>query len=295
MSEKYVIFHIEGGAGKSVLATAVCASIKAAYPEHKLVVISPWPEIFLHNPVIYRIYRTGNFAYFYEDFIKNKDSIILRLDPYHSSEFIHQNKSIIEVWCNLYNIPCVNLQPRIFLTQRELIHCTNTLNKKGPMLLIQSSGGAEDPNNLYSWARDLPPGFTQNLVDKVYQNYDKVLHVRKEKQLTLNNTTTLTDSLRNLFCYVFLADKILAIDSMVQHIAAALDKPAVVGWIANSPVVFGHAIHKNVLPVQDKVFRHQVDCYFEEYDWTGHRHYECPYDDIENIFKEQDFLDYLTL
>ena len=65
--DKYVIFHIDGGAGKSVAATAVCTSIKEKYPEHKLVVVTAWPEVFLHNPKVYRVYKTGNFAYFYEE------------------------------------------------------------------------------------------------------------------------------------------------------------------------------------------------------------------------------------
>lgn len=295
MSDRYIIFHVDGGVGKSVLATAVCSSIKNYYPEHKLIVISAWPEVFLHNPIIYRVYKTGNFAYFYEDFIKNKDSLIFRLEPYHSSDFINQSKSLIEIWCDLFKIPCTSHQPELFLTQREIINAQSILNVKGSILLIHPFGGGDNIENSYSWARDLPPVFAQNLINKLYKNFDKTLQIRRDKQISLENTTSVTDNLRNLFCYVHLSTKIIAIDSMIQHIAAALNKPAVVGWIANSPKVFGHNLHTNVPPQQRPNFRHFIDSYLEELDWTGKRYHECPYDDINNIFNEEKFLEYCKL
>jgi len=292
MTQKYIVFHIDGGVGKNILATAVCFSLKNAYPDRHIVVVTSYPEVFLHNPLIYRVYKTGNFAYFYEDYIKDKDSVIVRIDPYHCEDFIYQRKSLIEMWCDLNKIPCINLQPRIFLTQRELMGCTSTLNKEGKILTIQSSGGAEN-NESYSWARDLPHVFAQQLVNKVSGDFSKILHIRRDKQPNLENTVQVTDNLRNLFCYVYLSDKIVAIDSMVQHIAAALGKSAAVAWIGNSPTVFGHQIHKNIHPKALKSFRHSIDSYLEEMDWTGRRHYECPYDDLDNLFDENEFLDYI--
>jgi ADP-heptose:LPS heptosyltransferase len=295
MADKYIVFHIDGGAGKSVLATAVCSSIKAAHPDRKLIVITAWPEVFLHNPEIYRVYKAGNFAYFYEDFIKNKDTLVFRLEPYHSSDFIHQSKHLVEIWCDLFKIPSITLQPKIFLTQREIVNAQSIINANEPILMIHAFGGGENAENSYSWARDLPPVFAQNLVNKLHKDFNKVLHIRRDKQITLENTVSVTDNLRNLFCYVHLSTKIIAIDSMIQHIAAALNKPAAVGWIANSPKVFGHDLHINIPPSQRPVFRHSIDSYLEELDWTGKRHYECPYDDINNIFKEDEFLKYCKL
>lgn len=293
MSQKYVVFHIDGGVGKNILATAVCFSIKNAYPDRDIVVVTSYPEVFLHNPLIFRVYKTGNFAYFYEDYIRDKDSIIMRLDPYHCEDFLYQRKHLIEIWCDLFKIPCINLQPRIFLTQRELMASSNVVdNKEGKILTIQSSGGAEN-NNSYSWARDLPHNFVQHLVNTLHKDFNKVLHIRRENQTALENTIQVTDNLRNLFCYVYLSDKIIAIDSMVHHIAAALGKSAAVAWIGNSPLVFGHQIHKNILPKLPKSFRHSIDSYLEEVDWTGRRYYECPFDDLDNLFDEREFLEYI--
>jgi hypothetical protein len=289
--EKYAIFHIDGGVGKNIIATAVVKSIKNQYPEHKLIIITAYPEVFINNPNIYRVYKFGQLPYFYDNYIKDRDSIILRMEPYHSGDYIYDKKHLSEIWCDIFNIPCVDTKPEIYLTSRELTFAQNVLKKDGPVLLIQPFGGAENQNYSYSWARDLPPNFAQELVNDLKPHFNKIFHIKRENQPELQNTIKITDNFRNLFCYILLADKIIGIDSFVQHAAAALNKKATVGWIANNPIVFGHKIHDNILPVGNKVFRHKIDSYLQESEWTGSRFYECPFDDFSNIFKKEDFIE----
>ena len=90
--DKYSIFHIDGGCGKSIVATSVVKSIKAAYPEHELIVVTAYPEVFLHNPNVYRVFKFGNIPYFYDDYIKNKESKIFRMEPYHSEDILYKRK-----------------------------------------------------------------------------------------------------------------------------------------------------------------------------------------------------------
>lgn len=288
--DKYVIFHIDGGCGKNIVATSVVKSIKAAYPEHKLVVVTAYPEVFIHNPNIYRVYKFGVLSYFYDDYINNKDSIILRMEPYHSGDLLYRKKSLSEIWCDVFNIPCVDTTPDIYLTERELIFAQNKLKKEGPSLLIQSSGGTFNQNNTYSWSRDFNPVFVQDIVNELKGNFNKIFHVRLENQPKLENTITITDNFRNLFCYIALSDKILAIDSFVQHTAAAFNKKATVGWISTSPIVFGHQIHDNILATGIESFRHRIDSYLEKDDWTGGRFHECPYDNTLNIFDKNQII-----
>jgi len=288
---KYVIFHIDGGCGKNIVATSVVKSIKSAYPEHKIIVISAWPEVFVHNPNIFRVYKFGNVPYFYDDYINNKDSIILRMEPYHSGDLLYKRKSLSEIWCDVFNIPCVDKKPEIYLSQREFIFAEQKMQKDGPVLLIQSSGGADNQGHPYSWSRDLPPVFAQEIVNSVKDKFSKVLHIRRDNQPQLEGTYHVTDNFRNLFCYVALSDKILAIDSFAQHAAAAFNKKATVGWISNSPVVFGHEIHDNIVATGAESFRHRIDSYLEEDDWTGGRFHECPYDNIANMFDKDQFVE----
>jgi len=291
--DKYVIFHIDGGCGKNIAATSVVKSIKAQYPEHKLIVVCAWPEVFVHNPNIYRVYKFGNIPYFYDDYINGKDSVILRMEPYHSGDLLYKKKSLAEIWCNVLNIPCIDTKPEIFLTERELIFAQNQLQKDGPILIVQSSGGAEQQGHPYSWSRDLPPAFAQEVVNSVKDKFSKVLHIRRDNQPELQDTFKVTDSFRNLFCYIALGDKFLGIDSFMQHAAAAFNKKATVGWISNSPVVFGHSLHDNIVASGTESFRHRIDSYLEEDDWTGGKFHECPYDNMNNMFDKDQFVESL--
>ena len=45
--DKHIIFHIEGGIGKNIMATAVAKAIKKAHPDRKLIVVSPWAAVWL--------------------------------------------------------------------------------------------------------------------------------------------------------------------------------------------------------------------------------------------------------
>jgi hypothetical protein len=288
--DKYVIFHIDGGCGKNIAATAVVKSIKAAYPEHRLVVVTAYPEVFIHNPNIFRVYKFGALSYFFDDYINGRDSIILRMEPYHSGDLLYRRKPLAQIWCDIFNIPCVNIRPEIFLTERELIFAEQKMQKTGPILLVQSSGGAEQQGHPYSWSRDLPPQFAQDIINEVGSKFSKVLHIRRDNQPVLQNTFAITDNFRNLFCYIALSDKILGIDSFVQHAAAAFNKKATVGWISNSPVVFGYPIHDNIVASGLESFRHHIDSYLEKDDWTGGRFHECPYDNIGAMFDKQQFI-----
>lgn len=291
MSDKYVIFHIDGGCGKSIVATSVVKSIKTAYPEHKIIVVTSYPEVFVHNPNLYRVYKFGNIPYFYDDFINKKDSVILRMEPYHSGDLLYKKKHLAEIWCDVFNIKCIDTKPEIFLSQREVIYAQKQLQKEGPVLLVQSSGGAENQSHPYSWSRDLPPAFAQEVINTVKDKFSKIIHIRRDNQPELHHTLKITDNFRSLFSYISLADKFLCIDSFVQHAAAAFNKKATVGWISNSPVVFGYDIHDNILASGSESFRHRIDSYLESDDWTGGRFHECPYDNMEKLFDKDQFVE----
>ena len=68
-----IVFQINGGIGKCVIATAVCEAIKKEYPESKLIVISGYPDVFLNNPNVDRAFAFGGFSYFYEEYIEDKE------------------------------------------------------------------------------------------------------------------------------------------------------------------------------------------------------------------------------
>jgi len=54
-SDKYVVWHIEGGLGKNIAATALIEDVNKRYPDRKLIMVVSYPEIFLNNPHIHRV------------------------------------------------------------------------------------------------------------------------------------------------------------------------------------------------------------------------------------------------
>ena len=104
MEDKYCIFVTQGGLGKQIASTAVAHAIKNNYPDRKLIVVSSYPEVYINNPHIFKVFRLGAAPYFYKDFINDKDSLVFYGEPYYVADHIHKKKHLILNWCNLYKL-----------------------------------------------------------------------------------------------------------------------------------------------------------------------------------------------
>ena len=49
-----IIFGIDGGLGKSIMATAIVQAIKKKFKKSNLVVVTAYPDVFLNNPFVNR-------------------------------------------------------------------------------------------------------------------------------------------------------------------------------------------------------------------------------------------------
>jgi hypothetical protein len=241
---KYIIFQINGGAGKCVMATAVCKAIKTAYPDYKLIVFSGHSEIFINNPYVEKTLQFGGVSYFYQDYIKDKECKVFLHDPYLDNAFVSQDKHLIKVWSEMFDIPYNNEMPELYLTQREIEFYQRNINLDKPILLLQTNGGG-DANVKYSWARDLP---SCNVVDVINHFKDKyaICHIRRQDQQEYRDTYSISASYREIMAFTLMSSKRLLIDSMVQHFAAAFKMPSVVCWVSNKPAVFGYDLHTNI-------------------------------------------------
>jgi hypothetical protein len=273
------IFYIAGGMGKNIIATSVIRSLKQLFPNDKIIIVSPYSVIWQNNPDVFDIELPENTPLVYEKYIKEKNSKVYRLEPYSSEDYFYQRKSLIQIWCDLYKIPCTNLQPYIYLTEEEINvvknKITNIVGDK-KIFLIQTNGGAENQNYPISWSRDLPLPIADIVCKQMNDRGYFSIHLKRQNQLTLKNAISLDLSVRQSMCLIALSDKRLFIDSFAQHAAAALNKKSVVTWVSNTPKVFGYDLHTNILPIASKDFRHNIDSFLEQYNITGNIH-ECPY------------------
>jgi hypothetical protein len=282
-----IIFQINGGIGKCVIATAVCEAIKKQYPESKLIVVSGYPDVFLNNPHVDRTYGFNNMSYFYEEHIEGKEIMVLAHDPYLTAEHVQYKEHLIETWCRIYNIDYNNEQPKIYLTNRERTFFGQKFNSDKPIFLIQTNGGGESELK-YSWARDIPYNLMANIIAEFREEYN-VVHIKREDQASYDHTIPVTDTFRALAVLIELSSKRLFMDSFAQHTAAALDKPSTVLWIANKPNVFGYDIHTNVTSNPFTLKPELRNSYLSKFNIAGDL-LEFPYNNESEIFNINDII-----
>jgi hypothetical protein len=276
MEKKYSIFHIEGGLGKHVLSTAVAKCIKNNHPDRELIIICAYPEIYLNLDFIDRVYRLGNTPYFYDDFIKNKDSLIFKHEPYFTTDHIHKKLHLIQNWCKIFNLNYSDEVPELKFNLRQQQIAVEKWSRQRPIMVIQTNGGhLENQTFPYYWTRDIPYEFAQRIVNS-FSNHYHIIQICRNDSNVLEGVESIKDPLSNmeLFSLLLMSSKRLLIDSSLQHAAAALNLPSTVLWIGTSPKVFGYKIHTNIIaeiPESVKL----PDSYLFDYNFNGITH-ECP-------------------
>lgn len=283
------IFHIEGGIGKHIASTAVIECYKKHNPETDIIISCAWPEVFINNPYIHRVYRVGNTPYFYRDYIYKKDVTVFAQDPYKTTNHITKRSHLIETWCDMIGVTHTNESPQLFFNFREQELGSKLIdNPTGkPILIFQPFGGAgfNHQSTPYSWTRDIHPDVAQQLVNILSEKYF-VVHVCYESHPTLKNCLRFDKIIQKkvLFSLLQYSSARLLIDSSLQHAAAALNLPSTVVWVATQPSVFGYNIHTNITPnISENVLEGNVDSYLHDFNFTGEVH-ECPFYNPSEIF-----------
>ena len=281
-----IIFQIDGGIGKSVMATAVCRAIKTQYPKCKLIVITGYPEVFLCNPFVDRAFNHNNLSYFYEEHIEGQEVKMMVHNPYLESDFIMLRGHLIQVWCAMNGIKYNGEIPELFINERERAFYINQFGKfEKPIMVLQTNGGAANQQNKYSWSRDLPHSIAQYIVNQFANDYH-VLHIRRDDQLALQNTIQVKSDFRALAVLISISTKRLLIDSFAQHVAAALGLPSVVCWIGNTPQQFGYPLHTNVIAHAPTIKPELRNSVYTKYDISGHP-IGFPYNSEQEIFNAE--------
>ncbi|NBW33791.1 MAG: hypothetical protein EBR30_01900 [Cytophagia bacterium] len=276
-----IIFQINGGIGKVIAGTAICASIKTKYPEAKLIVVSGYPDVFLGNKNVDRAYAFGQQAYFYKEYIENQEIMVFAHDPYLEAKHIKQDEHLIETWCKLYGLPVTKTVGELFLTQREIDFFSKKFVSDKPIFLMQTNGGAETEQK-YSWARDIPSYVVENVIHEFREKYN-IVHIKREDQIGYEGTFAVSDTFRALIVLINLSEKRLLMDSFGQHAAAALNKPSTVLWVANSPKVFGYDLHTNIVANPGTISPELRNAYLSKYNIGGDP-IEFPYNKESEIF-----------
>jgi hypothetical protein len=286
-----VIFSIEGGLGKSIMATAVLKAIKKEYKKSNIIVITGYPDVFIGNPNANKVFNHQQAINLHKNYIENKNAKVFITDPYSTSDFITESNHLLKIWCDIYGLTYNGELPEIFLSKAEKEYFAPFYKLDKPIMAIQPNGGAVGQPLKYSWTRDLPMSVVNDVVDNFKNDY-AILHIKREDQLMYENTIGALDSWRSIGIMLTLSEKRLLIDSSSMHIASALNLPSVVGWIGTNPFVFGYDIHTNIVANQPT-----KEVNIQSNSYSKHLLYEdisnLPYNDFSEIFDTQKIINAL--
>lgn len=283
--DKYSIFEIQGGIGKHIAATAVAKCLKNNFPDRKLIVVCAWPSVFVNLPFVDRVYKFGSTPYFYQDFIKDKNSLIFKHEPYGTTAHVHATKPLIENWCELFNLEYKDERPELVFNLREKQLVSEYWASEKPVLLLHASGGMFEGNNgpAYKWTRDMPIGLMHAIAEEFRASYN-ILQVVRKNAVRCPGVTVIDQPLTvmDLMTILPASRKRILIDSCLQHGAAALGLPSNVLWVGTNPKIFGYAMHNNIIAKRNDEFK-LPDSYLFDYNFEGVTH-ECPYRHENEMF-----------
>tara|TARA_B100000131_G_scaffold299124_1_gene319265 strand:+ start:1138 stop:1917 length:780 start_codon:yes stop_codon:yes gene_type:complete len=256
--KKYCLFHLQGGFGKHIAATAVAKCIKNNYPDRKLIVTGVWTQIYMNLPYVDRVYQHGNTSYYYQTYVDDMDSLLFANEPYFTTDHMNKTLPLVQSWSKMYGLkydgemPDVKFNPLQKKTAKEF--WPGRANGK-PIMVLQTNGGMYNEQRPYLWARDMPVVLAQKLVDHYADDYH-IFQVTRPSCEILDGVEAIKDPMSNmeLLSILLNSDKRVLIDSCMQHGAAALNLPSVVLWNGTSPKVFGWDMHTKYSSIKTSRF-----------------------------------------
>ena len=215
-----LLLHINGGLGKCIMATAVLESYKKANPDHQIIVVSGFPEVFVNNPAVDRNF-SFNTPYLWQDYYSQPDVRISAEDPYFTQAWIkNEKKHLIDIWCDMLGVPSTQKHPMLYFSGPEVDELNAIVKVDKPLLVVQATGGVNAAAR--AWTRNPPlPEFDEYL--KQYSETHFVLHLAVPETPLLNNVHQRVDNLnrRQAMALIRYAHSFVGIDSFGMHARAS--------------------------------------------------------------------------
>ena len=285
-----VIFHVEGGLGKHIIATALLKVIRKNHPNDTIHIICAYPDVFKHNPAVDHVHLNGQQGAFYKQYIRGKESDckIYFADPYTQSDFILEQDHLLNIWAKQWGVEYQGETPQIYLTQSEVDYFKPFYQTEKPILAIQPNGGPQNQGFNYSWTRDIPEPTVLKVIEE-FESTHTIVHIKREDQKKYPNSLHALDGFRSISILLQLADKRMLIDSFAQHLATAFNLPSTVCWVTTKPEVFGYELHNNIkankftLPVDFPNNLYQPFALSQDIS-------SCPYQKLEDVFNVDEII-----
>lgn len=247
---KVEYFNINGGYGRCLASTGVIKEYKEKNPDIEINIVTGYPEIFLNNPYINKVYSI-NHEYLFEDHINGHE--YKEPEPYKLQGYINGDMHLVNGFSQEIFGEDKFIKPEIYLTENELDEAEQFIKSVDkPVILFQpfgSTGGkSRDGKTIMqdSSFRSLPIDFAKKLYDKLSDKY-QVVFIRSpdqaspsEKWMTMPNMP-----LRKIISLIPYVHAVIGVDSSIQHACASLDKKAIVFWGSTNSNQLGYDTNLN--------------------------------------------------
>lgn len=242
---------VSGGVGREIALTGVITEYAKNNPDKEINIIAGFPDLYLNNPHINRVYPMQH-QYIFDDVIKNMKYI--DLEPYNDYDYYNKEMHLIEVYNKLLTGKPDMIEPAIFLHEQEVNMAKEFIKTfKKPVILFQpfgSMGGKfkkeckdlegikcdditlmEDPTQ-----RSLPFEMVDKLYNELKEDYDIIL-IRTPDQYTPKDAPSLLQPngqpmpIRQIMAILPYVKGFISCDSFLHHAAKMMDlKNGIVFW-----------------------------------------------------------------
>jgi ADP-heptose:LPS heptosyltransferase len=246
-------YIIEGGIGKCVSFTALLPKLTEKSKE-PVQIATPHIDVFAGNPLVKMCYDEGSIP-LDDPRILESDNIVY-CEPYKSN-FLKGDDHVLKSYSDLLGISYdVDIRPKLY-TDHLKSEADQWLKERSikEYILVQFTGGQTPIGwniaNTYTSSnpgRNYPQYFAQGIVNAIKQGYPDVTII----DVTLPNEPGYANTVKCDLLWPYLHELLknsqgfIAIDSMLQHLAASAGVSGIVLWGNTRWTQFGWMHHKNM-------------------------------------------------
>jgi len=226
------IVQIDGGAGRCLCATRALENLYATTGE-KITVITAWPEVFLNAPYIHKLYNLTQVPYLFDDIIKHGEFV--NPEPYHNFHYYNQRHNLAQSFDFLINDEVsVSPKPTVYLNRDEKAFGADIVNQakqasgKKIVVALQGFGAGARMLENGELVDESNRSLNKKTVDLIINSQECVFVNLSHIPMHHPNVWMQPDlNIRKIMAITSACDFVVSIDSLLSHIACALDKPTI--------------------------------------------------------------------
>ena len=126
-----IVFEIQGGIGKNVVATVIVELLRKKYPKDTLIVVTDAKDVFVNNPHIDDLFSFEERLDALDKYVHHQldNCIIFVKNVYQESDFITGKGNIYEVWAKMYDLEYNGEKPKLYLSDEEELKFGDSLKE----------------------------------------------------------------------------------------------------------------------------------------------------------------------